>query len=125
MNGPRRLLVLQWVGVLVAPFAWFAQHVIGQGVAQARCSVANQTWGISNDLWQIGLMAVFGGLIVLSELAAVATYRATRAASYQSPPPPGRFQMFSIAAMSTHFLFLVILLLDGTASILSTMCRQS
>jgi hypothetical protein len=33
--------------------------------------------------------------------------------------------MFSIAAMSTKFLILVILLLDGTASILSTVCRQS
>jgi len=125
MNGPRKLVVLQWMGVLVAPFAWFAQHAIGQAIGQARCSVANETWGLSNDLWQLGLMVGAGLLIVVSELAAVATYRATRAASYESPPPAGRFQMFAIAAMATNLLFLVIVLLDGTTSILSTVCRQS
>jgi hypothetical protein len=115
---------LQWLGLLVAPWAWFGQHVVGQAVAQAACSAANASWGVSNRAWQIGLLAGAGALILLSEAAAVAAYRATRTGEkYQSPPPLGRAQLISIAAMTTNLIYLVIVLLDGIASIVSTQCR--
>lgn len=125
MTGRRSLVVLQWVGVLVAPLAWFGQHVIGQAVGQARCSVAQSDWGMSSNDWQIGLMVGAGLLIVASEIAAILVYRGTREGHYEDPPPIGRFQMFAIASMATNFLFLCIVLLDGIASILLFSCRNS
>jgi hypothetical protein len=125
MSRMRKLALLQWVGIFVAPFAWVGQHLIGQAVAQISCSVANGPWGVSNDAWQVGLMVGAGLLILASEAAAVVVYRGTRESDYQSPPPLGRLQLFSIAAMSTNLLFLVIVLLDGIASIVDVSCRQS
>ncbi len=117
---------LQWLGLLVAPWAWFGQHVIGQAVAQAACSAANVSWGVSNRTWQIALLAAAGALILVSEAAAVAAYRATRTAdAYESPPPLGRAQLIAIAAMTTNLLYLVIVLLDGVASIVDAQCRGS
>jgi len=122
----RRAAVLQWIGLLVAPLTWIAQHAIGQGISQVSCSEANTTWGVSNTEWQIALLVVAGLLILLSEGAAIAAYRATRTqGGYDSPPPLGRIQLISIASMCTNVLFLVIVLLDGVASIVDIACRQS
>ena len=116
--------VFQWVGFFVAPLAWFAQHLIGQAISQASCSSANATWGVSNETWQIVLLAGAGALILLSEGAAVAAFRST-GASYQDPPPGGRVRLIAIAAMTTNLIYLVIVLLDGIASIVDIACRQS
>jgi hypothetical protein len=117
---------LQWLGLLVAPWAWFGQHVVGQAVAQAACSAANATWGVSNSAWQIGLLVGAGLLILVSEAAAVAAFRATRTGDhYESPPPLGRAQLIAIAAMTTNLIYLVIILLDGIASIVDVQCRGS
>lgn len=125
MTGRRSLPVLMWLGVMAAPVGWYLQHIIGQAIGQAHCSVANGGWSISVTGWQIGLMAVCGTAIVVSEIAAIVVFRATRDAHYEDAPPAGRIQMFAIAAMCTNFLFLVMLLLDGTASILDVSCRNS
>jgi hypothetical protein len=117
--------VLQWLGVFVAPLAWIGQHAVGQAAAQVSCSAANTSWSISNDAWQIGLLVGAGLLILASEAAAIAVYRGTKEASYQSPPPSGRFQLFSIAAMATNLILLVIVLLDGIASVVDIACSQS
>jgi hypothetical protein len=116
-------MVLQWLGLFVAPWAWFLQHLIGQGVSAATCTQANLTWGISNDAWQIGLMIGAGLLILLSEGAAVVAFRATRGTSYEDAPPLGRVQLIAIAAMATNLIYLVIVLLDGIASIVDVGCR--
>jgi hypothetical protein len=121
----RRVNVMQWVGLFVAPLAWWGQHLIGQAIAQAQCSVANSTWHVSNRAWQIGLLVGAGLLILASEAAAVAAYRDTKDEDYESPPPAGRVQLIAIAAMTTNLIFLVIVLLDGIASILDIQCRQS
>ncbi|MGH2935533.1 MAG: hypothetical protein ACRDL2_13610 [Gaiellaceae bacterium] len=121
----RRVAALQWIGLFVAPTAWWGQHLIGQAIAQAQCSVANTTWHVSNREWQVGLLTGAGLLILASEAAAVAAYRETREADHESPPPLGRIQLISIAAMTANVLFLVIVLLDGIASIIDTACRQS
>ena len=125
MSRMRKLAVLQWVGIFVAPFAWVGQHLVGQAVGQISCSVANGQWGVSNDTWQIALMITAVLLIVASEAAAVAVYLGTRQADYQSPPPMGRLQLFAIAAMAANLIFLVIVVLDGIASVVDVSCRQS
>jgi hypothetical protein len=124
MKSLRRVAVLQWLGLFVAPLAWFAQHMIGQAVSQASCDRVNEAWGISNDAWQIVLLAVAGSLILLSEAAAVAAFLGTRDGSYEEPPPLGRMQLIAIAAMTTNLLYLVIILLDGVASIVNVGCAQ-
>ena len=45
----RRLSVVQWIGVVVAPLAWTAQHVVGYGVGEERCNVAGAHWGIGSN----------------------------------------------------------------------------
>jgi len=120
-----RASTLQWVGLFVAPFAWLAQHLIGQAASQASCSRANTVWGMSNTAWQIGLLVGAGSLILLSEAAAIVAFRRTREGDHDSPPPLGRIQLIAVASMTTNLLFLVIVLLDGVASIVDIACRQS
>ena len=121
----RRASVLASLGLFVAPFAWLGQHLVGQAASTASCSPANGTWGMSNTAWQIGLLVGAGVLILLAEAAAVAAYRSTRSGDYESAPPLGRIQLVSVASMCTNLLFLVIVLLDGIASIVDIACRQS
>ncbi|MGH2972321.1 MAG: hypothetical protein ACRDLE_09425 [Gaiellaceae bacterium] len=125
MTRGRALLVFQWVGFFVAPAAWFGQHVVGQAIAQASCTVAGASWGVSNRTWQIALLGGAATLILLSEAAAIAAFRSTRGSSYESAPPEGRVQLVAIAAMTTNLIYLVIVLLDGIVSIVETACRQS
>jgi hypothetical protein len=125
MTSLRRIAFLQWLGLFVAPAAWIAQHAIGQAVSNASCARVNDAWGISNDTWQIVLMIVAGGLILLSEAAAVAAFLGTREESYEDAPPLGRMQLIAIAAMSTNLIYLVIVLLDGIASLVHSGCVQS
>jgi hypothetical protein len=116
---------LPWIGLFVAPGAWFGQHLVGQAIAQASCSAANLSWGVSNRAWQVVLLIAASVLILAAEAASVAAYRDTQRVSYQSPPPPGRVQLIAIAAMTTNLIYLVIVLLDGIASIVDISCRQS
>ena len=53
----RRLSVVQWIGVVVAPLAWTGQHVVGYGVGEARCSVGGLRWGIGYDTWELAILA--------------------------------------------------------------------
>ena len=124
MTRSRAVQLFQFVGFFVAPGAWFGQHLIGQAISQAGCSAANGSWGVSNRAWQIVLLAIACTLILLSEAAAVAAFRST-SESYQSPPPEGRIRLIAIAAMTTNLIYLVIVLLDGVASIVDIACRQS
>ena len=83
----RQLSVVQWIGVVVAPLAWTAQHVVGYGVGEARCNVGGLRWGIGYDTWQLAILAVAGLFIVVSEAAAVAVFLATRETNYGDGPP--------------------------------------
>jgi hypothetical protein len=125
MTSLRKVAILQWIGLFVAPAAWIAQHAIGQGVSNASCTRVNEAWGISNVTWQIVLMCVAGSLILLSEAAAVAAFLGLRGQSYEDAPPLGRMQLIAIAAMTTNLIYLVIVLLDGVASIVHAGCVQA
>lgn len=131
----RQLSVVQWIGVVVAPLAWAAQHVVGYGVGEARCSVAGMRWGISYDTWQLAIMAAAALLILVSEAAAVTVFLETRETNYGDGPPGdgrwggaipySRLHFFATAAMVANVLFLVVIFLDGLGSVFSTLCAQS
>jgi hypothetical protein len=131
----RRLSIVQWIGVVVAPAAWTVQHVAGYGIAQARCSIGGEHWGISNTVWELVLMGCVALLVAASEAAAVAVFRATREANYGDGPagegrwngalPHTRLHFFATAAMVANVLFLAIIFLDGLASVFDSLCVQS
>jgi len=127
--------VVQWIGVVVAPLAWTAQHVVGYGVGEARCNVAGMGWGIGYDTWQLAILAAAGLLVVVSEAAAVAVFLATREANYgDGPPGDGRWggavphtrlHFFATAALVANVLFLTAILMDGLAAVFDALCVQS
>jgi hypothetical protein len=129
-----QLAVVQWIGVVVAPLAWTAQHVVGYGVGQARCEVG-ASWGIGFDTWQLAILGAAVLLVLVSEAAAVAVFLATREANFGDGPPESgrwagavphtRFHFFATAAMVANVLFLAIILMDGFASVFDSLCVQS
>jgi hypothetical protein len=131
----RQLSVVQWIGVVVAPVAWTVQHVLGYGVGQARCSVAGVHWGVGLGAWQLTLLACAVVLVVVSEVAAVLVFLATRETNYGDGPPGegrwagatpyARLHFFAAAAMVANVLFLAIMLMDGLGAALDSMCVQS
>jgi len=131
----RRLGIVQWIGVIVAPLVWTAQHVVGYGVGQARCSVAGMRWGIGFDTWQLAILAAAGLLVVISEAAAVTVFVATRETNYGDGPPGdgrwggavpySRLHFFATAAMVANVLFLAVIFLDGLGSVFDSLCVQS
>jgi hypothetical protein len=120
----RRLGILQWVGLLVGAGVWAAQHIIGFGITQAECAVGGRHWGISNDVWQAALMGAAAFVVAGAALASVGVIVGTRSTSYDSEPPLSRMRFFAIAAVVANVIFLMIILLDGFASIYNVECRQ-
>lgn len=130
----KRLSVVQWIGVVVAPLAWTVQHVLGYGVGQARCQVG-VAWNLGFDAWQLGLLAGAGFLVLVSEAAAVAVFLATRETNFGDGPPGdgrwggatpfARLHFFATAAMVANVLFLAIMILAGLAATFDQLCTQS
>lgn len=114
---------LQWIGVLAAPLTWAAQHVVGFGVTQAECNVGGMRWGISNNVWQLSMLGVGGTIVIGAEIAAAIVFRRTRNIGHDDPPPDGRLHFLATAALVANVLFLSVMLLDGIASNLTSLCR--
>jgi hypothetical protein len=127
----RTLGVLQWVGLLLGAGVWAAQHVVGSGLTQADCG-AGADWGISNDLWQATLAACAAALVVVAGAAAVTVFVRTRGAGFGDEPAEeagdvrrARMHFFATASIAANTIFLMIILLDGVASLYQLGCRQS
>lgn len=116
----RRLGVLQWIGVVVAPLVWTFQHVAGYGFAQAHCGPGG-TWGVSNSVWQLLLLAATALVVLGAQAAAVAVFVATRGEDAEE----SRLHFFATAAIVANVLFLAIILMDGLASGLAKACVGS
>ena len=131
----RRLAALQWIGLLLGALVWAAQHVIGFGITQAECNATGATrWGLSNPAWQGTVMGVSTTFVVIAEICALIVFLRTRGFELGDGPPeeglsgerkPTRIHFFSAAALAANAIFLVIILLDGTANLVDIACRQS
>jgi hypothetical protein len=117
--------LLQWFGLLGAPLAWTVQLVLGYGVTEARCSLANTRWGVSLDTWELALMAGAAAVVLLAEAAAVFVYHSTRGVEYSGSPPLGRRHFFATASSLGNVLFLAAILMSGLAAVHHVPCRQS
>lgn len=131
----RTLSWVQWVGALVAPLAWFAQHITGYGIGQAVCRSGGMNWGVGFDVWQLTLLSCAGLLIVISEAAAVAVFVHTTGTNFGDGPkgegrwdaevPYTRIHFLATTAMIFNILFLTAILLSGLGSTFAVICRQS
>ena len=119
----RRLAALQWLGLLLGAAVWAVQHIVGWGTTEASCDSAGLN--VNNDLLQAVFMGVAGALIVAAAAAAVTVLLNTRDTSYEDEPPASRVRFFAIAALAADCIFLMIVLLDGFASIFDIACRQA
>lgn len=115
--------LLQWYGLFGAALAWAVQLVLGFGVSYADCNTVGRQWGIDVVTWEIVLMVVGGLFAVIAEVAAVSVFLSTRNLEYDDPPPGGRRQFFSFAAMLGNLLFINAILLSGIAAISNSTCR--
>ena len=115
--------VLVWLGVLGAPTAWTAQHVIGYTLTEAGCQEASRNWDLAVDAWTIAVTAVAAAVALLAWVAAFATWRATRDAGDE--PPPSRIHFLSVMGMTLTPLFLMIILMSGIGAVALTGCAQA
>jgi hypothetical protein len=120
----RALGALQWLGLGLGAAAWFAAHLVGFGITQAACGAGGEEWGISIALWEAVLMGVAAAFVLLAEAAAVAVFARTRG-SELAGLPSSRMHFFATAAIVANLVFLMIVVLDGTAAIVHGTCVQS
>lgn len=116
---------LQWYGLFGAALIWTAQHVIGFGLTAARCGAASARWGIDLHTWEIVAMAVGASFALLGEAAALAVFLSTRDVEHDGPPPAGRRHFFAAGASVGNVLFLMAIILSGTAVLTQTPCHQA
>jgi hypothetical protein len=131
----RQLSIIQWFGTMTAPFFWYSQHLFGYGVGQAVCRSGGVHWGVDFSVYQLTAMSVAGFVEVVSWVCAVLVFLHTKGADWGDGPPEesrwegqtpyGRLYFFACAGMVANVLFLTMILLDGTASVLDVYCRQS
>lgn len=128
--------MLQWTGLLLGSGVWIAQHLVGLGITGAECNAGGAHWGISNDLWQGTLMGASLALVALAGLAAFLVFQRTRGADFGDGPPEederfggglpwSRLHFFATASLVVNVLMALIIVLDGTASIVDITCRQA
>jgi hypothetical protein len=79
-------------------------------------------------------MGVSAAFIVAAEICAVIVFWRTRGIEFGDGPPvegfegerkPTRIHFFSSAAVAANAIFLMIVLLDGSANLFDIACRQS
>ena len=113
-----------WFGVFGAPSAWAMQHVTGYALTEATCSEAAQSmgWDVHLDAWTVAISAAAALVAVASGIAALATYRATRAAGEE--PPAARVRFLAVVGIAIVPLFLAMILMSGLGVLFLDPCRQ-
>jgi hypothetical protein len=129
----QRLAVFQWVGLLAGALTWTGAHLAGIGINQAECNAGSANWTIAHDTWQATLMAISLAFVGAAEVCAILAFRGTKGAEFGDGPPeegwagarkPTRIHFFSSASIVANGIFLMIILLDGTANLVDVACRQ-
>jgi hypothetical protein len=122
-----------WFGLLGAGFSWMFMFLFGYGLSVGTCNPFIADRGIPFDTWTIIDTALGAALAILSIVAAVITFLATREgtrtgdelAGKGGPPPGGRIHFLSIIGMLVSPLFLFIILLAGLGSFVLSTCTQA
>ena len=117
--------MLQWLGLLLGAGAWAGGHAAGYSITHAECGPRGAPWGIGNAAWETSLTGLTAVFVVAAEVAAIVVVRRTRGTPYDAEPPLARIRFFAIAAIVANALFLLIVLLAGTASLSDAVCRQA
>ena len=117
-----RLELLQWFGLLAAPFAWATQLVVGFGVTQAACSRAHI--GVAMTPWELGLTVTAGVVALTAQACAVVLLRELQPVEYDARGPRGRMYFFAIAAVLGNTLFLGAIALTGAGVVDHIPCTQ-
>jgi len=117
----RRLRLMTFVGVAVAPAAWFTQFTVGQYLSVASCTPGGG--GISVHAWTLPATIVGALLAATGIVCATSTFRATRELDNDSDPPLGRVHFIGIVGMVTSTLFLFVILMGGLGALQYSGCR--
>jgi hypothetical protein len=105
-----------------APAAWATQHVTLFALSEAECGPGFHGQ-VALDGLTIAVTAVAAAVAVAAELAAIATFRATRSAGDE--PPASRVHFMSIIGLTIGPLFLAIILMSGLGAAFLANCIQS
>jgi hypothetical protein len=123
----KRFGLLAWLGVLVPPFAWAGQHILGYATGLADCpdNTPGPGWHVPVD----GLTVAIGGaataLVLLGGACALAAWLKTREADDDDAPPAGRIHFLSVIGLTITPLFLAIVLMSSAGAIVANGCTQS
>jgi hypothetical protein len=119
---------LSWFGLLGAPVVWTLMHVLGYGLAEARCDPIG-SGKVTLEAWTVALMSVAAAIAVLAGLSALAVFLRTRdvkgVGGSEEPPPKGRLHFLAVVGMAISPLFLAIILMDGLGVLILPECVQS
>ena len=119
----RSVSSLMWFGLLGAPFAWAAHHVVGISLIEAACNPPSPQWGVPVDGWTVATTTVAAIVAALSVAAAFMAYRATRDAG--TVIPESRVRFLAIVGIVVSPLFLSIVLMSGITVVAFPECVQS
>lgn len=122
MTSFRRLNALVWFAVLGGGLAWAAQLAGGYQLGIARCSSPNERFVFSFHTWSVALAAAAVLVALLSEVAAVIVFRATREAGLL---PVKRVHFLSTVAIAVNPLVLAISVMTAVGTSLLSLCHQS
>jgi len=121
----RRLEYLQWFGFVAGGTIWFGSFLAGLWTSAAVCNAGSSRWGVPLDTVELATGILALACLAASEAAAVAVFRATRAAEEEGPPPPARMKFFAIGAMAGNVLFAMIIVLSTLAAVVDRACHQA
>jgi hypothetical protein len=107
--------------VFGAPAAWVVQFLLGYGVTVEACGPGGGTASI--DPWSIAATAAAAAIAALGELAAIATFRATRDVD-EELPGAGRRHFMATIGLVLGFLFFCMIVMNGVGAVALGDCRQ-
>ena len=121
----RRLEYLQWFGFVAGGTIWFGSFLAGLWTTAAVCNAGSARWGVPLDTVELAIGGFALACLAASEVAAIAVFRATRAAEEEDAPPPARMKFFAIGAMAGNVLFAMIIVLSTFAAVVDRACHQA
>ncbi len=114
-----------WFGILVGPFAWGLQIVLGYSVEEIVCAESSH----SEKLVGIGVETVVLGLHValtaLTFFGVLVSFRCWRRTAREDPSVGGRAAWMAVAGMMVSVLFLIVVVCGFFPSLFLDVCDPS